>query len=92
MIAMNLILGTDGGSYEIDVEYLPEIDESADVACVRVVMDDTTVGSVALYLHMHEVRALAEQFTRMVMAHDAAEHVRIEQAAAEKSAASPQAA
>ncbi|MEV6225364.1 hypothetical protein AB0M13_27285 [Nocardia fluminea] len=49
-------------------------------------------GRNSLALRIDEARLLAEQLPALVMAHDAAEHVRIEQAAAEKSAASPQAA
>ena len=39
-----------------------------------------------LVLDIEHVRQLAEELPRMLMAHDAAEHVRAEQVAAEKSA------
>ncbi|MFD3458229.1 hypothetical protein ACFWVM_00800 [Nocardia fluminea] len=49
-------------------------------------------GSERLILDIEHVRQLAEELPKLLMAHDAAEHVRIEQAAAEKSAASSLAA
>lgn len=73
-------------------EYLEEVHESANPAYVRVRLNETSGGDVNIFLEIEDVRYLAEVLPGLMMAHDAAERVRAEQVAAEKSAAKSRAA
>ncbi|MFE5480783.1 hypothetical protein ACFQ9R_34140 [Nocardia sp. NPDC056541] len=53
---------------------------------------ESAAGHSTVFLAMDHVRQLAEQLPDLLMEHDAAEHVRTEQVAAEKSATEPKAA
>lgn len=72
---------------ELTAEYFPDIDESAYTACVRVRFTRTDDAEVAVFLGIEDVRYLADELPRLLMAHDAAEHAAKEQAKAKAEAA-----
>ncbi|MEV6432379.1 hypothetical protein [Nocardia sp. NPDC051463] len=62
-------------------------------ASVWICLDsDRSSSHATMFLNIEHVRELAQRLPELLMAHDAAEHARIEQLAAEKSAAESRAA
>ncbi|WP_405149381.1 hypothetical protein OG308_05685 [Nocardia salmonicida] len=67
-------------------------DESSTIPAYFNVELDKKYGGARLALTVEDARVLLERLPRLVMEHDAAEHVRAEQVAAEKSTTEPKAA
>ncbi|KQY28480.1 hypothetical protein ASD42_27865 [Nocardia sp. Root136] len=84
MIAMSFMSIHTGYNKGFALTYLAPRETECGVkssGCVRIELE-SEMGIYALALDIEDARLLAEQLPALVMAHDAAEHVRKEQAAA----------
>lgn len=84
MTHMMVSSGVAGG---VTAEYTPAVEEDALSAYVRVRLNGTDAGVLAVFLDIEDVRYLAEVLPGLLMAHDAVEHAAAERAAAAAEAA-----